>query len=145
MVGCLVDLIYICVENLIVVVFESFVVDVENGEMVVGFVFGMVVILLIVFVFVWLGDCIVCVEYVYLDVYWLFEWLFRFFGVDIIYYLVEVFENDLDLLVGVKFVYLESLNIMVFQVLDLVCVLGYVRRYSMFMVIDNFWVILVFQ
>ncbi|MES0880959.1 aminotransferase class I/II-fold pyridoxal phosphate-dependent enzyme [Roseibium sp. SCP14] len=139
------DPLYTRVQNPTVAVLEKMVAEAEEGEAAVGFASGMAAISSTVLALVRPGDRIACVEHVYPDAYRLFERLLRPFGVEVTYHPVEEFENNSDLLRGVKLAYLESPNTVVFQAMDLPKVSAHARRHGTLTVIDNSWATPVFQ
>lgn len=139
------DSLYTRVQNPTVAAFEGLVAAAEEGEAAVGFASGMAAISSTVLALVRPGDRIACVEHVYPDAYRFFERLLRPFGVEITYHPVADFENDPDLLEGVKLAYLESPNTVVFQAMDLPRVATHAKRHGTLTVIDNSWATPVFQ
>ncbi|MES0812326.1 aminotransferase class I/II-fold pyridoxal phosphate-dependent enzyme [Roseibium sp. SCPC15] len=139
------DPLYTRVQNPTVAVLEKMVAEAEEGEAAVGFASGMAAISSTVLALVRPGDRIACVEHVYPDAYRLFERLLRPFGVDISYHSIEQFEDNPDLLEGVKLAYLESPNTVVFQAMDLPKVAAHAKRHGTLTVIDNSWATPVFQ
>ena len=111
--------IYTRVQNPTVAAFEALMATAERGEAAVGFASGMAAISSTILAFVKPGDRIACVEHAYPDAYRLFERMLRPFGVDISYHPVAAFEDDPDLLKGVRLAYLESPNSVVFQPMNL--------------------------
>ncbi|WP_299815763.1 aminotransferase class I/II-fold pyridoxal phosphate-dependent enzyme [uncultured Roseibium sp.] len=139
------DPLYTRVQNPTVAAFEALVAAAEEGEAAVGFASGMAAISSTVFAFVQPGDRIACVEHVYPDAYRLFERMLRPFGVEVSYHSVEAFQNDPDLLEGVKLAYLESPNSVVFQTMDLAAVAAHARRHGTLTAVDNSWATPMFQ
>lgn len=139
------DPLYSRVQNPTVAAFESLIAAAEEGEAAVGFASGMAAISSTVLALVRPGDRIACVEHVYPDAYRFFERLLRPFGVEITYHPVADFENDPDLLKGVRLAYLESPNTVVFEAMDLPRVAAHARRHGTLTVIDNSWATPVFQ
>lgn len=139
------DPLYTRVQNPTVAAFENMVAGAEEGEAAVGFASGMAAISSTVLALVKPGDRIACVEHVYPDAYRFFERLLRPFGVDVSYHPVDDFENDPDLLAGVKIAYLESPNTVVFQAMNLPKVAAHAKRHGALTVIDNSWATPVFQ
>ncbi len=139
------DPLYTRVQNPTVAAFEKLVAAAEEGEAAVGFASGMAAISSTILAFVRPGDRIACVEHVYPDAFRLFERMIRPFGIDVTYHSVEAFENDPDLLKGVKLAYLESPNSVVFETMDLARVAENARRHGTLTAIDNSWATPVFQ
>ncbi|KZM51898.1 aminotransferase class I/II-fold pyridoxal phosphate-dependent enzyme [Labrenzia sp. OB1] len=139
------DPLYTRVQNPTVAVFENMVAVAEEGEAAVGFASGMAAISSTVFAFVQPGDRIACVEHVYPDAYRLFERMLRPFGVEVSYHSAEAFQNDPDLLKGVKLAYLESPSSVVFQTMDLAAVAAHARRHGTLTAVDNSWATPLFQ
>jgi cystathionine beta-lyase/cystathionine gamma-synthase len=137
--------IYTRVQNPTVAAFEAMMAKAEEGEAAVGFASGMAAIASTLFAFLQPGDRVVCVEHVYPDTYRLFERLLRPFGIDIAYHPPKAFEDDPDLLDGVKLAYLESPSSVVFEVMDLAKLADKARRHGTLTVIDNSWASPVFQ
>ncbi|WP_299472654.1 PLP-dependent transferase [uncultured Roseibium sp.] len=139
------DPLYSRVQNPTVAAFETLVAKAEEGEAAVGFASGMAAISSTIFAFVRPGDRIACVEHVYPDAYRFFERLLRPLGIEISYHSLAEFENNPDLLAGVKLAYLESPNTVVFQAMDLPRVAAHAKRHGTLTVIDNSWATPVFQ
>lgn len=139
------DPLYSRVQNPTVAAFETIVAKAEEGEAAVGFASGMAAISSTIFAFVRPGDRIACVEHVYPDAYRFFERLLRPLGIEISYHSLAEFENNPDLLAGVKLAYLESPNTVVFQAMDLPRVAAHATRHGTLTVIDNSWATPVFQ
>jgi len=137
--------IYTRVQNPTVAAFEALMATAEQGEAAVGFASGMAAISSTIIAFVKPGDRIACVEHAYPDSYRLFERLLRPFGVEISYHSIAAFENDPDLLKGVKLAYLESPNSVVFEPMNLPKVAEHARRHRALTVIDNSWATPIFQ
>lgn len=137
--------IYTRVQNPTVAAFEALMATSERGEAAVGFASGMAAISSSVLAFVKPGDRIACVEHAYPDAYRLFERMLRPFGVDISYHSVAAFEDDPDLLKGVRLAYLESPNSVVFQPMNLPKVAEQARRHGTLTMIDNSWATPIFQ
>ena len=137
--------IYTRVQNPTVAAFEALMATAEQGEAAVGFASGMAAISSTIIAFVKPGDRIACVEHAYPDSYRLFERLLRPFGVEISYHSITAFENDPDLLKGVKLAYLESPNSVVFEPMNLPKVAEHARRHGALTVIDNSWATPIFQ
>mgnify|MGYP000692928209 CR=1 FL=1 len=145
MAGRSADPLYTRVQNPTVAAFEAMVAAAEEGEAAVGFASGMAAISAAVFAFVQPGDRIACVEHVYPDAYRLFERMMRPFGVEVTYHSLEDFQNDPDLLDGVKLAYLESPNSVMFQTMDLAAVAAHAKRHGTLTAVDNSWATPVFQ
>lgn len=139
------DPLYTRVQNPTVAAFENLMAKAEEGEAAVGFASGMAAISSTVLAFVRPGDRIACIEHVYPDAYRLFERMLRPFGIGVSYHSVEEFQNDPDLLKGVRLAYLESPNSVVFQTLDLAAVAAHARRHGTLTVVDNSWATPLFQ
>ncbi len=137
--------IYTRVQNPTVAAFEALMATAERGEAAVGFASGMAAISSTILAFVKPGDRIACVEHAYPDAYRLFERMLRPFGVEISYHPVAGFEDDPDLLKGVRLAYLESPNSVVFQPMNLPKVVEHARRHNTLTVIDNSWATPIFQ
>jgi cystathionine beta-lyase/cystathionine gamma-synthase len=137
--------IYTRVQNPTVAAFEALMATAERGEAAVGFASGMAAISSTIIAFVKPGDRIACVEHAYPDSYRLFERLLRPFGVDVSYHTIAAFEDDPDLLKGVKLAYLESPNSVVFEPMNLPKVAEHARRHGALTVIDNSWATPIFQ
>lgn len=136
---------YTRVQNPTVAAFEGLMAQAEEGEAAVGFASGMAAISSTLLAFLKPGDRVACVEHVYPDTYRLMERLLRPFGVQTDYYPPEAFENDADLLAGVKLAYLESPSSVIFQTLNLAKVAEHARRHGALTIIDNSWATPVFQ
>ncbi len=136
---------YTRVQNPTVSAFESAMAQAEGGDTAVAFASGMGAISATMLALVKPGDRIACVEHVYPDSYRLFERLMRPFGVDISYHPLSAFENDPQLLDGVKVAYLESPNSLMFHTLNLGTVAAHAKRHGTRTVIDNSWATPVFQ
>lgn len=139
------DPVYTRVGNPTVAAFEEMMALLEGGETAVGFASGMAAISSAVIPFVRPGDRIACVEHVYPDAYRLFEKLLRPFGVDVSYHSVTAFEQEPDLLKGVRLAYLESPNSVVLEAMDLAKVAGHAKRHGTLTVVDNSWATPIFQ
>ncbi|MEM5583921.1 aminotransferase class I/II-fold pyridoxal phosphate-dependent enzyme [Roseibium sp. AS2] len=139
------DPLYTRVQNPTVAAFENLMAKAEEGEAAVGFASGMAAISSTVLAFVRPGDRIACIEHVYPDAYRLFERLLRPFGIEVTYHSVADFQQDPDLLKGVRLAYLESPNSVVFQTLDLAAVAAHARRHGTLTVVDNSWATPLFQ
>jgi len=137
--------IYTRVQNPTVAAFETMMAKAEEGEAAVGFASGMAAIASTLLAFLKPGDRVACIEHVYPDTYRLFERLLRPFGIEVTYHPPKAFEDDPDLLEGVKLAYLESPSSVVFEVMDLASVAEYARRHGALTVIDNSWASPVFQ
>lgn len=137
--------VYTRVQNPTVAAFENLMAQAEAGEAAVGFASGMAAISSTVLAFVRPGDRIACIEHVYPDSYRLFERLLRPFGVEITYHPAEAFEQDADLLAGVRLAYLESPSSLVMKPLNLPLVAEHARRHGAMTVIDNSWATPMFQ
>ncbi|EKF18142.1 PLP-dependent transferase [Nitratireductor pacificus] len=139
MAGRTANAIYTRVQNPTVAAFEAMMARAEGGEAAVGFASGMAAISSTVLAFLKPGDRVACVEHVYPDSYRLFERLLRPFGIDVAYHPVSAFEEDADLLRGVRLAYLESPNSVMFQPMNLPRVAAHARRHGTLTVIDNSW------
>ncbi|MGI9494184.1 MAG: aminotransferase class I/II-fold pyridoxal phosphate-dependent enzyme [Geminicoccaceae bacterium] len=131
--------IYTRVQNPTVAAFEAMMADAEEGEAAVGFASGMAAIASTLFAFLKPGDRVACIEHVYPDTYRLFERMLRPFGIEVAYHPPKAFEDDPDLLDGVKLAYLESPSSVMFEVMDLAKVSAHARRHGALTVIDNSW------
>lgn len=130
---------YTRVQNPTVAAFESFMAKAERGEAAVGFASGMAAISSTVLAFVRPGDHIACVENVYPDSYRLFERFLRPFGIEITYHAISEFEDNADLLKGVKLAYLESPSSVMFEPMNLQKVTAHARKHDVLTIIDNSW------
>lgn len=139
------DPIYTRVQNPTVAAFETMMARAEGADAGVGFASGMAAISSTLLAFLKPGDKVACVEHVYPDAYRLFERLLRPFGIEISYHAPSAFEDDPDLLKGVRIAYLESPSSLVFQPLNLAKVANHARRHGALTVIDNSWATPVFQ
>lgn len=136
---------YTRVQNPTVAAFEKLMAEAEDGEAAVGFASGMAAISSTVLAFLKPGDRIACIEHVYPDAYRLFERLLRPFGIGVTYHSADEFQNDPDLLKGVKLAYLESPNSVVFQTMDLGAVATHAKMHGTLTVVDNSWATPLFQ
>ena len=137
--------IYTRVQNPTVAAFETMMAAAEEGEAAVAFASGMAAISSTLLAFLKPRDRVACIEHVYPDSYRLFERLLRPFGIDVTYHPPAAFENDADLLEGVRLAYLESPSSVVFEVMDLARVADHARRHGTLTVIDNSWASPAFQ
>lgn len=137
--------IYSRVTNPTVSAFEGLMARAEAGEAAVGFASGMAAISSAMLALLKPGDRVACVEHVYPDAYRLFERMLRPFGIDVTYHSVEAFEEDENLLDGIRLAYLESPNSLVLQPMNLPAVAAHARRHGTLTVIDNSWATPVFQ
>lgn len=137
--------IYTRVQNPTVSAFETMMAKAEGGEAAVGFASGMAAISSTLLAFLKPGDKVACVEHVYPDAYRLFERVLRPFGIEVSYHPVSVFEDEPELLKGVKLAYLESPSSVVFQAMNLPRVAEHARRHGTLTVIDNSWATPVLQ
>lgn len=117
----------------------------EQGGAAVGFASGMAAISSAILAYVKPGDRIACVEHVYPDTYRLMERLLRPFGVEVEYHPISAFEEDPELLAGVRLAYLESPSSVVFEVMNLARVAEHAKRHGAVTMIDNSWAAGVFQ
>lgn len=136
---------YTRIQNPTVAAFEGLIAKAEKAEAAVGFASGMAAISSTVLTFVRPGDRIACVEHVYPDTYRLFERLLRPFGVEISYHPASAFEEEPDLLKGVKLAYLESPSSVVFRPMNVPRVAEHAKRHGVLTVIDNSWASPIFQ
>lgn len=136
---------YTRVQNPTVAAFEQLMAQTEQGEAAVGFASGMAAISSAILAYVKPGDRIACVEHVYPDTYRLMERLLRPFGVEVEYHPISAFEEDPELLAGVRLAYLESPSSVVFEVMNLARVADHARRHGVVTMIDNSWAAGVFQ
>ncbi|MFV0386210.1 aminotransferase class I/II-fold pyridoxal phosphate-dependent enzyme [Paracoccus sp. (in: a-proteobacteria)] len=137
--------IYTRVQNPTVAAFEQMMARAEGAGAGVGFASGMGAISAALMAFLRPGDRVACVEHVYPDSYRFMERILRPFGIDVSYHPPSAFEDDADLLRGVKVAYLESPTSVVFQVLNLPKVATHARRHGTITMIDNSWATPVFQ
>lgn len=137
--------IYTRVQNPTVAAFEGLMAKAERGQAAVGFASGMAAISSTILAYIKPGDRIACVEHAYPDAYRFFERLLRPFGVEITYHSIKAFEDEPDLLKGVRIAYLESPNSVVFQAINLANVAGHARRHGVLTIIDNSWATPVWQ
>lgn len=137
--------VYTRVHNPTVRAFETMMAKLENGEAAVGFASGMAAISSTVLAFVKPGDHIACVEHVYPDSFKLFEDMLAPLGITTSYHPIEEFENNPDLLKGVKLAYLESPNSLMMQAVDLQKVSAHAKRHNVLTMIDNSWATPIFQ
>lgn len=136
---------YTRVQNPTVAAFEEMMAAAEGGAAAVGFASGMAAISSSLFAFVRPGDRVACVEHVYPDTYRLMERMLRPFGIDVTYHPLAAFEEDADLLRGVRVAYLESPTSVVFQAMDLPKVVAHARRHGALTMIDSSWATPVFM
>jgi cystathionine beta-lyase/cystathionine gamma-synthase len=136
---------YTRVQNPTVAAFETMMADAEGGEAAVGFASGMGAISAALMAFLRPGDRVACVEHVYPDSYRFMERILRPFGIETTYHPLREFEDDPDLLQGVKVAYLESPTSVVFQALNLPKVAAHAKRHGVVTMIDNSWATPVFQ
>lgn len=137
--------IYTRVQNPTVAAFEKMMADAEGGEAAVGFASGMGAIAAALMSVLRPGDRVACVEHVYPDTYRFMERILRPFGVVVDYHPATAFEDDEDLLRGVKIAYLESPTSVVFGVMNLPRVTEHARRHGTITLIDNSWATPVLQ
>ncbi len=131
--------IYTRVQNPTVAAFEELMAKAEAGDEAVAFASGMAAVTSTLLAFLKPGDHVACVEHVYPDTFRLMERLLRPFGIDIAYYPPKRFEEDEQLLDGVRLAYLESPSSVVFEPMDLSTVARHARRHGTLSVIDNSW------
>lgn len=136
---------YTRVQNPTVAAFEEMMAAAEGGAAAVGFASGMAAISSSLFAFLRPGDRVACVEHVYPDTYRLMERMLRPFGIDVTYHPLAAFEEDADLLRGVRVAYLESPTSVVFQAMDLPKVIAHARRHGALTMIDSSWATPVFM
>lgn len=137
--------IYSRVQNPTVSAFEQMMAAAEGGEAAVGFASGMGAISATLMTFLRPGDRVACVENVYPDSYRFMERILRPFGIAVSYHPPSAFEDDPDLLKGVKVAYLESPSSVIFSLLDLPKVAAHARRHGAITMIDNSWATPVYQ
>ena len=136
---------YTRVQNPTVAAFENLVAVAEKGEAAVGFASGAAAISSALLSFLQPGDRVACIEHVYPDTYRFMERILRPFGIEISYHPAAAFEEDAELLSGVKLAYLESPSSVVFAALNLPRVAEHARRHGTLTMIDNSWASPVFQ
>jgi cystathionine beta-lyase/cystathionine gamma-synthase len=136
---------YTRVQNPTVAAFEAMMADAEGGEAAVGFASGMGAISASLMAFLRPGDRVACVEHVYPDTYRFMERILRPFGIETTYHSLRAFEDDPDLLKGVKVAYLESPTSVVFQPMNLPKVAAHAKRHGVVTMIDNSWATPLFQ
>ena len=136
---------YTRVQNPTVAAFEGLMAKAEEGEAAVGFASGMAAISSTLLAFLKPGDRVACIEHVYADTFRLMERLLRPFGIEIDYYPAARFEEDPELLAGVKIAYLESPSSVLFAPMNLPRVAEHARRHGVLTMIDNSWATPVFQ
>lgn len=137
--------IYTRVQNPTVAAFEGLMAKAEGCEAAVGFASGMAAISSTLIAFLNAGDRVACIEHVYPDAYRLFERLLRPFGIDVTYHTAAEFEENADLLKGVKIAYVESPSSVVLAPLNLSRVAEHAKRHGAITIIDNSWATPVFQ
>ncbi|WP_205944654.1 PLP-dependent transferase [Pelagibius litoralis] len=131
--------VYSRVDNPTVREFERLMARIEGADVSAAFASGMAAVTAAVFSQVRPGDRIACVRGVYPDTYRLFERVMKPFGVAVSYHPVEAFENDPELLRGVRLAYLESPVSITFDLLDLDKTVAHARRHGAVTAIDNSW------
>lgn len=136
---------YTRVQNPTVAAFEAMMATAEGGEAAVGFASGMGAISAALMAFLRPGDRVACVEHVYPDSYRFMERILRPFGIETTYHPLKDFEDNPDLLKGVKVAFLESPTSVVFQTLNLPKVAAHAKRHGVVTMIDNSWASPVFQ
>ncbi|MEY8099523.1 PLP-dependent transferase [Falsihalocynthiibacter sp. S25ZX9] len=137
--------IYTRVQNPTVAAFEGLMAKAEKGEAAVGFASGIAAITSTLLAFLKPGDRVACVEHVYPDTFKFMEQMLRPFGIETTYHTASAFEDDPDLLKGVKIAYLESPSSVIFVPVDLAKVAGHAARHGTLTMIDNSWATPVFQ
>lgn len=136
---------YTRIQNPTVAAFEAMMAAAEGGEAAVGFASGIAAITSTLLAFLKPGDRVACVEHVYPDTYRFMERMLRPFGIETTYHPLSAFEEDDDLLKGVKIAYLESPTSITFAALNLPKVAAHARRHGALTVLDNSWATPVFQ
>jgi len=136
---------YTRVQNPTVAAFEAMMAAAEGGEAAVGFASGIAAVTSTLLAFLKPGDRVACVEHVYPDTYRFMERMLRPFGIETEYHPLAAFEDDPDLLKGVRVAYLESPTSVVFAPLNLAKVAAHARRHGVLSMIDNSWATPVFQ
>jgi cystathionine beta-lyase/cystathionine gamma-synthase len=136
---------YTRVQNPTVAAFEEMMAVAEGGEAAVGFASGMGAISASLMAFLRPGDRVACVNHVYPDSYRFMERILRPFGIETTYHSLSDFENDPDLLKGIKVAFLEGPTSVVFEPLDLAKVAAHAKRHGTITMIDNSWASPVFQ
>lgn len=136
---------YTRVQNPTVAAFEGLMAAAEGGEAAVGFASGMAAISSSLLSVLKPGDRLACVEHVYPDSYRFMERMLRPFGISVDYHPIAAFEDEPDLLKGVRVAYLESPTSVVFQAMNLPKVAAHARRHGALTMIDNSWASPVFQ
>lgn len=136
---------YTRVQNPTVAAFEGLMAKAEHGEAAVGFASGMAAISSTLLAFLKPGDRVACVEHVYPDTFRFMERMLRPFGVTTEYHPPSRFEDDPDLLKGVRVAYLESPSSVIFQPMNLRRVAEHATRHGTLTIIDNSWATPVFQ
>ena len=136
---------YTRVQNPTVAAFEGLMAAAEGGEAAVGFASGMAAISSTLLSALRPGDRLACVEHVYPDSYRFMERMLRPFGIAVDYHPVAAFEDEPDLLRGVRVAYLESPTSVVFQAMNLPKVTAHARRHGALTMIDNSWASPAFQ
>jgi cystathionine beta-lyase/cystathionine gamma-synthase len=136
---------YTRVQNPTVAAFEAMMAAAEGGEAAVGFASGIAAVTSTLLAFLKPGDRVACVEHVYPDTYRFMERMLRPFGIETEYHPLAAFEDDPDLLKGVRVAYLESPTSIVFAPLNLAKVAAHARRHGVLSMIDNSWATPVFQ
>lgn len=136
---------YTRVQNPTVATFEAMMAAAEGGEAAVGFASGIAAVTSTLLAFLKPGDRVACVEHVYPDTYRFMERMLRPFGIETEYHPLAAFEDDPDLLKGVRVAYLESPTSIVFAPLNLAKVAAHARRHGVLSMIDNSWATPVFQ
>lgn len=131
--------IYTRVQNPTVAAFEGLMAKAEKGEAAVGFASGIAAITSTLLAFLKPGDRVACVEHVYPDTFKFMEQMLRPFGIVTTYHSAREFEENPDLLKGVKVAYLESPSSIMFVPIDLGKVAEHAKRHSTLTLIDNSW------
>ncbi len=136
---------YTRVQNPTVESFEHMMAEAEGAAAAVGFASGMAAISSTLLSVLRPGDRLACVEHVYPDSYRFMERMLRPFGIAVDYHPVAAFEDDPDLLAGVRVAYLESPTSVVFRPMNLPKVAEHASRHRVITMIDNSWATPVFQ
>jgi cystathionine beta-lyase/cystathionine gamma-synthase len=137
--------IYTRVQNPTVAAFEGMMAKIEGGEAAVGFASGIAAITSSLLAFLKPGDRVACVEHVYPDTFKFMEQMLRPFGIETTYHSASEFEENPELLKGVKIAYLESPSSIMFVPIDLGKVAEHAKSNGTLTMIDNSWATPVFQ
>lgn len=128
--------------NLIIVVLEEWLMLFEGGIGVVVIVFGMVVIIYFILNIVGFGDYIVVVVIFYGGMYMLFFYMFKIFGIDVMFVDFNEFENFEKVIKdNMKVVFIEIIGNFDINIVDIEKVVEIVYVFDILFIVDNIFVI----